>query len=314
MKNHFKYIFCLLLFVMIKPFALQAQVFEVAINKDTILIGDVFTLEMSVTNFKNAEILFPIFKDTIGKFEILEDFALVKTDNKVIKKWDLSIYDEGIYELNGFKTLAKQKDGTIDTLSSTEIVVLHVNTLPVDTTKAYKPIKPAKSIPFPLKEMVKKYALYALIFIHVLLILLALYFYFKKKKNKQTIEKTPLDFHAETIEKLKKIEQQKLWQNDQTKAYYFAISEILRNYLEGRYRINAMESTTDEIYSNMIALHENKAMSLKLKEVLQQCDLAKFAKFKPLADENTKFMKYAQDFVLHTKPKPVEENQSTDEK
>ncbi len=107
------------------------------------------------------------------------------------------------------------------------------------------------------------------------------------------------------LKKLKTLEQQKLWQNNQIKEYYLEISEILRTYLEGRYQVNAMESTTDEIIEDLNNTDVNKNLNSKLKDVLQQCDLAKFAKFKPSPEENTRLMKSAQDFVLHTKPKPV---------
>jgi len=88
-----------------------------------------------------------------------------------------------------------------------------------------------------------------------------------------------------------------------------------RSYLEGRFSVNAMESTTDEIIAEYKGLEENKALSKKLKEILQQCDLAKFAKFKPTEDENKRIMKSALDFVSHTKPKPIaEENDNLNEK
>jgi hypothetical protein len=112
--------------------------------------------------------------------------------------------------------------------------------------------------------------------------------------------KTELDYYHEAIDKLQTLENKKLWQNDQVKEYYLGLSEILREYLEGRFGIQAMESTTDEINDTLILQDKLK---LKLREVLAQADLAKFAKFKPLGDENIRLMKQAKDFVRHTKPK-----------
>ena len=63
-----------------------------------------------------------------------------------------------------------------------------------------------------------------------------------------------------------------------------------------------MELTTDEI----VALMQGEiadGLNKKLKDILSQADLAKYAKFKPMPDENIKIMKLSKDFVLHTKPK-----------
>jgi hypothetical protein len=179
-----------------------------------------------------------------------------------------------------------------------------VNTLEVDTSQALKAIKTVKSIPFPWKEFLKKLILYLIPILLVLILLV--WYYIRKKKIILFPEKpkTMLDYYEGAIDELSNLEHQKLWQNDQVKEYYLSLSEILRAYLEGRFGINAMESTTDEIKADLIL---EEAMKLKLGEVLTQADLAKFAKFKPQGDENIRMIKIAKDFVRHTKPQTIKE-------
>lgn len=284
----------------------KAQHLSVEVSKDTVLIGDIFTMEWKVLNTDKA--FFPYFKDTIGKFEIIEDFPLDTLENGFAKRWDLSIYEAGAYEMTGFSALAQQnQQQSIDTLVNDDIFILYVSTLPVDTTKAFKPIKAPKSIPYPYKEVAKKYLPYLLALL-LLAVLIFLFFKYKKRKeNQPEIVKTPLDFHQEALAKLQDIEQQKLWQEGKIKEYYLEISEILRTYLEGRFNVNAMESTTDEIIEDLLQEESIAHLRPKLKSILQQCDLAKFAKFKPEADENISVMKASRDFVAHTKPKQEEE-------
>lgn len=306
-KTVLNYIFLLLLNFSFGT-AVYAQSFNVKINADTILIGDIFTIELEVSGYPEAKVFFPIFTDTIGKFEILENYSEDTLENGFSKKWDLSVYEPGAYQLNGLNALVQNKNVTFDTLISYKPLNLFVNTLPVDTSKAFMPIKPAKSIPYPYKEVFKKYAPYIIGIILIILAILAFIWYRKKQKAKENKVITPLDAHASALNKLKEIEKQKLWQNDKTKEYYLEISETIRTYLEGRFMVNALETTTDEILENIKTAQTNKALNSKLKELLQQCDLAKYAKFKPVPEENTRLMKAAQDFVLHTKPKPeVEE-------
>jgi len=307
-----------LIFIFLLPFYNFASNLSVSVNADTILIGDIYTLEMSVENIGNSRVFFPEFKDTIGnsKIEIVESYPEDTLENKISKKWDLSIYYPGTFQVAGFSAIVQNKNGSIDTLKSFDPMTIYVKTIAVDTSKAFKPIKASKSIPYPFKAVAKKWAPYIIGLAILVAILLFLWYKYKNKdKPKYVRPKTALDYHKEAITKLKELEKQKLWQSGRIKEYYLNISEILREYLEGRFGLNAMESTTDEIIYEFKKFDEYKSLSPKLKEILQQCDLAKFAKFKPLGDENMRMMKMSQNFVSHTKPKPVvEENNNLNEK
>lgn len=288
----------------------KAQSFEVNLYADTILIGDIFELELKVNKVDDNKIFFPNFTDTIGKFEIIEAFTEDTLENSVSKKWSLSVYEPGIYNVTGFSALAQRKSAKVDTLNNYEPQILVVNTIPVDTSQAFKPIKGPKGIPYPYKEVFKKYLPYLLGFLALIIAIILFIWYRKRRQNPVIKVKTPLDAHAEAIKKLKAIEKEKLWQKDEIKAYYLAISETIRTYLEDRFKVNALESTTDEILEEIKSVQGVKSLNTKLKDLLQQCDLAKYAKFKPVAEENTRLMKSAQDFVLHTKPKPIEDSKT----
>jgi hypothetical protein len=319
-KYHFKEL-GLLFLVFLLPLMAHSQNLNVSVNVDSILIGDIYSLEMSVDNYGKSNVFFPQFTDTIGngKIEIIEDYPIDTLENKLSKKWDLSIYYPGAYQVAGFSVVVQNENGSVDTLKSFDPVTVFVKTVAVDTSKAFKPLKVPKSIPYPFKEVIKKYFPYVLGLIALIVLFFYLgYRYKNRDKPKYVKPKTPLDFYKEAIDKLKQIDQQKLWQSGQTKEYYLEISEALRLYIDGRYEFNAMESTTDEIIEELKSKGENKGLTKKLKEVLQQCDLAKFAKFQPLGDENMRMMKISQNFVAHTKPKEEqaivnEKNTSTNE-
>lgn len=291
---------------------LNAQTIEVKVDADTILIGDFFTLEVAVKNITSEKVFFPNFTDSLSIFEIIESYPEDSIANGVSKKWLLTKYEPGAYSVNGFSVLVQRENSKVDTLTSFEAIEIVVNTVPVDTSMAFKPIKGPKSIPYPIKEVIAKYLPYALGILALIIAIILFVWYRKKKQNAVTKVKTPLDAHGEALEKLKQIEKQKLWQNEQTKEYYLAISETVRTYLEDRFKVNALESTTDEILETIPNVQAVKSLNNKLKDLLQQCDLAKYAKFKPSAEENNRLMKSAQDFVLHTKPKPVSDETKKD--
>lgn len=285
-------------------FQLFSQTFSIDIDKDSVLIGDHFTLSMKL-EFNEGEMgYFPQLVDSVMAFDLIETYPVDTTEDGLEQKVILTQFEAGFYEINGLPALIQRSNGTIDTLQSNN-ETLFVSTIEVDTSQAFKPIKTVKSLPFPWKAFFKKLAIWL---IPILIIIILIVWYILRKKDISLFTekpKTPLDYYHEAIDQLQALENKKLWQNDQVKEYYLSLSEILREYLEGRFEIQAMESTTDEINENLIL---QDGLKMKLKEVLAQADLAKFAKFKPLGDENIRMMKLAKDFVRHTKPQTQQED------
>jgi len=97
------------------------------------------------------------------------------------------------------------------------------------------------------------------------------------------------------------------------KKYHSELTDTIRQYIEDRFGINAMEQTTEETLEAMKHMEmPDKEVLAKLKEILELADLVKFAKFNPLPDENDLSMVNALFFVNQTKKellKSLEEQQ-----
>jgi hypothetical protein len=297
-----KVVLPLIVFLCLISHVSQAQDFKLALDQDSILIGDHLLMTLSLSYNRGEKAFLPQLVDSVILFDLIEIYPSDSIDNKLTQSILMTQFNEGRYEVQ-LPALIIRGNGDIDTIYS-NISSVVVNTLEVDTSQALKAIKTVKSIPFPWKEFLKKLILYLIPILLVLILLV--WYYIRKKKIILFPEKpkTMLDYYEGAIDELSNLEHQKLWQNDQVKEYYLSLSEILRAYLEGRFGINAMESTTDEIKADLIL---EEAMKLKLGEVLTQADLAKFAKFKPQGDENIRMIKIAKDFVRHTKPQTIKE-------
>ncbi|MFN4255101.1 MAG: hypothetical protein ACK4Q5_08870 [Saprospiraceae bacterium] len=87
--------------------------------------------------------------------------------------------------------------------------------------------------------------------------------------------------HELALRKLDALRQKALWQNGNLKAHYSELTFIAREYLEKRYQILALESTTDEILHGLARTDFPAEHQPLLREVLQWADLAKFAKATP---------------------------------
>lgn len=122
-----------------------------------------------------------------------------------------------------------------------------------------------------------------------------------------TEEKKPVPPYERAIEQLGVLKSRQLCEKGQEKEYYTELTEILRQYLEGRFGINAMEMTTPQIKRAVRATVPADAVPTLMNEVLEMADYVKFAKMRPLPEDNVRAFNQAVTFVENTKPQPQPE-------
>ncbi len=283
----------------------SAQVtFTASPDSNNITIGDPLGIKFVAKYSGNKTLKWPELRDTLGKFEILEKgkFDTVKAGSETLISQQLLVaaYDSGAYSIPSQK-LFYTENGTADSTIS-EASVVTVNTLAVDTAKPIKPIKAPLDVALRLKDFLP-YILGGILAIALIILAIWLYRKYKKKpEEKQARPKPKEPAHMWADKELRILDAEKLWQKDEVKAYYTRLTDILRLYMEYRYDLQAMESTTDEI-REMIARDDFPAdAQQKMIEILKLSDLVKFAKMTPMYDEHQKCMVYAYDIVKLTKP------------
>ncbi len=97
-------------------------------------------------------------------------------------------------------------------------------------------------------------------------------------------------------EALKAIEAAEVLKAD-SKVYYSVISEAIRKYLRAAHSIPATEATTAEIMQAVKSSTIPASAYDKLREILEEADLVKFAKYAPTEEEKTKYMEKARELV-----------------
>ncbi|MCL6582122.1 MAG: hypothetical protein K6U11_00645 [bacterium] len=133
---------------------------------------------------------------------------------------------------------------------------------------------------------------------------------FRKKKtspkSKPKSESIPLlPAHEVALAELKK-----LWddfsQNSQSeekiKELYIRISEIIRIYLAGRYKISALEATTEELLDELSKLSLHVQDRMLISDFLTRCDLVKFARHRPQMTETEQSYQMAVEIIDRTRP------------
>jgi hypothetical protein len=280
-----------------------------SLDSNQYLIGDYIKLKIAVTYDSSFNAKFPtlpeqIAIDSIKTIEVIDavssDSVLTGKIFKQSKTYTLSAYDSGSYFVPSFKIFFQnKKSSAIDSLI-TDTLFFRVETIAADTSVGLKPIKEPLDLPFVFAE-IKNYVIIGTVIL-LLLALVAYYFLTRKKKPvaEQVIEvKRPS--HEIALEKLQKLKEVKLWQKGEVKTYHSALSEIVREYLENRFKILALEATTDEIVEKMRIFSIPKEQKMVLQEMLELSDLVKFAKVKPLPDEHERSFQIAYNFIQATK-------------
>ena len=112
------------------------------------------------------------------------------------------------------------------------------------------------------------------------------------------------------------VDSEKIWQQGKTKQYYSEVSDTLREYIEDRFEIRAMEQTTDETLDEFRYRRDliNEKCFSNLSQILQLADLVKFAKYKPLPDDDNLALVNAYFFVNDTKKEVQKKPEETQEK
>ncbi len=300
-----------ILFVLFGALNLNAQDIEVSSSIDTnyLLFGEQTQIHLKVKCQLNGEkinVKFPHIIDTLNEFvEVVHSSPI---DTSYPDKNDLSVFeqtqtititsfDSGYYLLPPFKFTVGG-----DTVSTSEELFIDVQPVAVDTSKAIFDIKKPIEEPFSIIDWLKENWIW-IVAILVVIILIIVLIKFLKNRSEPVVEEVVPDIpiHELALQHLEKLREQNLWQSGKVKQYHSEISEILRTYLEDRYKMPALENTTDEIIQSLRFQTISPDVLAKLNQTLALADLVKFAKEQPLPAENELSLVNAIEFVNQTK-------------
>ncbi|HBS85152.1 MAG: hypothetical protein A2W91_01570 [Bacteroidetes bacterium GWF2_38_335] len=165
-----------------------------------------------------------------------------------------------------------------------------------------------------VSNFIKRFYIYFILFVLLAAAAYFIYRYYQKKKLNAPVPEIPREpAHIIAFRSLTDLKEKKLWQANKIKEYHSELTEIIRRYIEHRFRIMALEQTTAEIMADIEKHRALDETNFKLlKQTLELADLVKFAKLTPLPDENDVSMRNSWQLVDNTKQveeiKPEKEN------
>lgn len=102
--------------------------------------------------------------------------------------------------------------------------------------------------------------------------------------------------------RLDELKRKRLHEQGNDKAYYTELTDILRQYLGGRFKIYALEMTSSQIMAELKANPETAPFAAELQPMFTTADFVKFAKQTATPDQNIRSFNSVSDFVHDTKP------------
>ncbi|MCF6185340.1 MAG: BatD family protein [Bacteroidales bacterium] len=313
-------IFCIVLF----SFLFQTSFSQRAtFEKKKITVGDQITLKLEIPENTGKDIKFPVFdKVIIPGIEIINKSDVKKTDDNFLEQlYTVTSFKDSLFLIKGFKFIV---DG--DTLETNPLRLKVSYFKPdsafmskIDTTQQLKiaDIKSPVDAPLTLKEFMQRFGRYILLSIILIVIIVLIIKYVKKRKAEEkplfVKAKPKIPAHIRAIQRINEIKNKELHKKNNLKPFYTELSNIIRIYLEERFKITALESVTNEIIKNFDKTEfANEDLNNKLKELLSLSDMVKFAKDEPDEYRNEMMIEYALSFVNKTKEEEKNEDELTD--
>jgi hypothetical protein len=285
-----------------------------AFDSSRIFIGDQIGFTVTIDKPEGFNLQLPLFKDTIVKsIEIISgpgiDSSRENGRIRVIQKYLITSFDSGRYQVPPVFAEIKNENGLKRFYSDYSILeVLRSSVAPADTAlKIFDIIRPYRA-PVTLGEILPWVLIVALIAALVWFGLKLLKKYKRSEREVDTII-IPDPAHIIAFRELEKLREEKLWQKNEVKLYYTRVTEILRQYLENRFRVFSLELTTRETLDALVKSGFKKDGSYnQLKNILTSADLVKFAKYSPLPEEHESIFSDSWNFVQMTKEETATES------
>lgn len=277
---------------------------------ETLRIGDVLKITLELQFDGDTQFQLPDLRTELLPIELGEESISRERGNKGMSI-ERHIFESFIFD-TGQVIIPSQKivywlssDTSTQFKTYTDSLWLYVESVLVADAAEIRDIKEPNEIPQPFDKWGTVLTLLA-----ILLVSGIAYYLWRKITDKPIIPfNKPVEIrpaHEIAIESLRQLNNKNLIEKREVDQYYMGLSRILKEYIENRYFLKALEMTTSE----MLAVLENDGLYKKIGEtvleVLTNSDLVKFARYIPEDSFATVLMEKTLKLVEDTKIVPIE--------
>jgi len=276
-------------------------------------IGSYIQYEMTVVAPQGTEVLVAQPSERIGDLDIVdfgsEPPAPTTDGNAAFRRWwKLVAWSTGAHLIESPQVSYREPGTDLQTVPAVTVKV-DVASVLGDTdvaTADVRDIKPTKPVPVDWRPY------YVFAGGTAAIALLAYLLRRLSERRRRGLQAPPSPpAHVVALAALARLRARRLPEEGAFKEYYSGLTDIVRTYLEGRYRVRAPEMTTEEF---LLASSRDGRLSVAhrrlLGEFLGESDLVKFARYQPSLSDSERAYGAAESFVNETvEPAPQPEGE-----
>lgn len=298
-------LFIVLLSGIHKAFAQAGATVNARIDAGRITVGDPARIFIDVQHDAAvSQLQWAVIPDTFNNLEVLEKGGIdtVGKGGMVTYRQRIQVtgFDSGMHVVPSFAFTVIPKSGDPYVIKTDSFLLL-VQTVPVDTTKGFRDIKGIMEVQTSWLDYIW-YIVGALVLLAIAGYVIWYFRTHRKVAAPAVFNKVQESLQAKALRYLDELDREQLWQNGKIKEYYSRLTDIIRQYIEERFRMPAMELTTDELLSAARANTELQPHIPMLAQILSTADMAKFARAQPTMQEHIAAMENARQFIKATEP------------
>lgn len=276
---------------------------ETQVDTTVVTVGDRITLSVRVEHPSDAAVVWPDSL-SLDPFEVLnaEIAPTTSTGDRATSTalLSLAVFELGELEIPAFELTVLEGDGTTEVLETDRFGV-RVVSVGSDETGDIREIRGPLAIPIGTIRI-------ALGLLMPLLLGAALYAAYQRLRASGGAQPQPRPTapprppHEIALEALDRLEETPLLERGLVKDYHIELSDILRRYVEARFRIRALEMTTCEVLAGLEHAGVDPGFRSGFRSFSEPCDMVKFAKARPSAADSTAVLSLGRDLVLRSIP------------
>jgi hypothetical protein len=273
------------------------------VDKARATIGDKINYKIIVDFPEGIEVFFPETKEKVGDLTV-KNFAvndIEKEQGRTIREHNyiLETYKAGSYIIPAFDIKYKEKlKNEVEVAKTPEIFIEIATTLDADASDV-RDITPPVGLD---KNYFRLYIIIAIVLGVLALVAIVLHYVYNRKNRETESIAEPLSAHQIAYNELESLRAMNLISKGQIKEYYYRLSNIVRHYIENRFKLMAPERTTEEFLAEMMVTTRLTEDHKKLVEdFLEHCDMVKFAAYGPDRREIENSLNSAKKLVDETK-------------
>ena len=271
-------------------------------------VGDPMVLQLRAIGPKGVEVVLPELPARWGDFEVQSQTLLEpvqQEDGQVsfTREASVTLWAPGTYETPEIAITGRDADGETLEISVSPLSITVVSVLGEEDLEKHD-LKPQASLPRPpaWPWIVGGVLAAALLFLAGQWLWRRLH---RRRFETAVGDEVAVDDRPPeeiAYEKLDRIAALDLPAQGQFKRHYTMVTECVRTYLEGRYDIPALDRTTGELMIELRRARIDGKVTVALRALMQEADLAKFARSRPPVAQARDAVARARRLVDVTRP------------